>query len=89
MDLTWSAVIQSIILAICTWYVRRGSKKDSESVKRTTEIHDKVSESKSNEINDRLKRLESDMEFIKHVLIKNVKPVVKPGLVDARDTRHN
>ncbi len=32
----WGTVIQALILAFCTWYMRQGSKKDSDKVSAST-----------------------------------------------------
>lgn len=34
IEADWNTVAQALILALSTWYMRRGSKKDSESVKK-------------------------------------------------------
>ncbi len=56
----WSAVIQSVVLAFCTWYVRRGSRKDKEAVIDCTS-----SEETSKEILKRLYWIESEFVVMK------------------------
>ena len=89
MDVTWSTVVQSVILAVCTWYVRRGSKKDAASIKRTAQDHDQVLVETSTAILDRLNKLELDMQLIKHTIFKKDVQGSKPGLVNPQDIRHN
>lgn len=36
----WSTASQALIMAISTWYIRRGSKRDKEDVKDNTISHD-------------------------------------------------
>jgi len=55
----WSAAVQGLIVAVCTWYVRRGNKKDSES-----------NHCLNNEIIDRLSILEVDVALIKQATLR-------------------
>lgn len=60
IEADWNTVAQALILALSTWYMRRGSKKDSESVKKIT-----AHQSTTLEILDRVKRLEFEVYLIK------------------------
>ncbi len=57
MDLGWGTVVQAVILAVCTWYVRRGSKADAATVVRGT-----AAQSTSNEIRDEVVKLKAQVE---------------------------
>ena len=71
----WNTVAQAVILAISTWYIRRGGKKDREEVKKTTKI---VTAAQTEEIVHRINLLEKDfsrmkidVEFLKDVVLKD------------------
>ncbi len=68
MDLGWNSVLQAVILAACTWYIRNGNKHDSETVVRQT-----AAQSTSNEILERTKALEVEMAVVKRALAKEIK----------------
>lgn len=70
----WNTAVQAIVIAFSTWYVRRGSKKDSESVKQAT-----ASEGSLNEVLNRLGSLELDMELVKSAILKDPKIVTILG----------
>lgn len=72
-ELGWQAAIQAVLVALSTWYVRRGSKKDSTEVKRTTAV---LTQIHSDEIGERISYLETnvrgltvDMELVKRVVL--------------------
>lgn len=56
----WDNVAQAVIVAVCSWYVRRGSKTDS-----------KASQSSLHEILRRLDALELDMGLVKRASVKD------------------
>lgn len=66
LDLSWNTAIQALIIAVSTWYVRRGSKRDSAVVKNTAEIQI----STMDQILDRLSHLELDMRLVKGSFLK-------------------
>lgn len=64
MDLGWGTVVQAVILAFCTWYMRRGQKADSQAVIRST-----AAQSTSNDILARVTRIETDLELVKKATV--------------------
>lgn len=42
MEPTLANVMQALVLAVCTWYMRRGSVRDREDVKKNTSTPDDV-----------------------------------------------
>ena len=62
----WNGVAQAIIVAICSWYVRRGAKKDSKEIKTAGEAQ----LSTSQQILDRIGTLEVDMTLVKRCIFR-------------------
>ena len=58
MDIGWGTALQAVIITLCTWYMRQGSKRDSELTIRST-----AAQSTSNEILDRVKALELELKL--------------------------
>lgn len=67
MELGWQAVVQAVIVAACTWYIRRGNKRDSQDLKRVAQAESGT----MREILDRLKAVELDLALIKRVTLKD------------------
>lgn len=65
--ITWVEVFQAVTLALCTWYIRRGSKKDTAALKRGT-----AAQSTSYEILRRITVLETDVGQIKETMAKKL-----------------
>ena len=65
MDLDWGTAIQALILAACTWYMRRGSKADARKVAQST-----ASQTTSDEILARVVALEVDVSLVKRATLK-------------------
>lgn len=65
--LGWSAVAQAVIVATCSWYVRRGSKKDA----KVLEHSNQVQLSTSQEILNRIGDLELDMTLVKRSIFRD------------------
>lgn len=65
MELGWIAVIQGVIITGCTWYMRQGSKRDTETVVRST-----AAQSTSDSILDRVRLIEIDVALIKRSTVK-------------------
>lgn len=65
MELGWSAALQALILAGCTWYMRQGSRADAASVKRTA-----ATQATSSEILKRVVEIETDLALVKQVTLK-------------------
>lgn len=65
MDLGWSPVLQALILAVCTWYMRNGSKRDAESLRRSS-----ASQATAESILDRLMTVEIDLALVKQITLK-------------------
>ena len=53
MELGWSNVVQAVVLAACTLYMRRGSKSDADKVVLKTSSPEQVT------------RLQDDVTFLK------------------------
>jgi hypothetical protein len=66
MDLGWAAVLQAVIISISTWYVRRGSRQDAVYVAKST-----AAQSTSNDILERVKKLEDDLALVKRITLKD------------------
>jgi hypothetical protein len=62
----WSTVIQAVIIAACTWYMRRGSVKDRENVKLNTSTPSDVAR-----VEKELKSLKSEFEILRNAYFKN------------------
>jgi hypothetical protein len=82
----WGSVAEALILAACTWYIRRGGKRDREDVKRTTA---ELTQSQSHEIIHRIETLEGDfrglrvdVELVKQMAIRDSNP--RPTAVNER-----
>lgn len=67
--LGWSSAAQAVILAVCTWYMRRGSKRDHETLKSTGQAQ----LSATQQILDRISELEVDMALVKRYLFRDNK----------------
>jgi hypothetical protein len=65
-DIGWAAALQAVIIAISTWYVRRGAKQDAGWVARST-----AAQSTSNEILERVKAVELDLALVKRATLKD------------------
>lgn len=65
MDLGWGAVIQAVILAACTWYMRQGARADAAEVKRST-----ASQATGSEILERVKDIEAELALVKRIALK-------------------
>jgi hypothetical protein len=70
VTLGWSSVIQAVIVASCSWYVRRGQKRDTAAIRTSSEAHLTVSE----QILNRLSGLEVDMTMVKRCMFKDNDP---------------
>jgi hypothetical protein len=70
MDTGWGTAIQALIVAACTWYMRRGSVKDRENVKRNTSTPEDVAQ-----VEAQLKKLRADFEILRDAYFKS-NPVV-------------
>lgn len=64
MELGWEVVAQAVAIAVCTWYVRRGSKRDSEKASSRV-IRSTAAQSTSNDILARMKKVERDLALVK------------------------
>lgn len=73
LDLGWNGAIQAVIVAGCTWYIRRGSKIDSISLKA-------AGETTIREVLDRLKALEVDIALVKRTMLGQNNISDEPGL---------
>lgn len=60
MQFDWNTAAQAVLIAVSTWYVRRGSKKDSNN----------ASEFSTVVILSRLGSLERDMKEVKNAIMK-------------------
>lgn len=67
MELGWGNVVQAVLIAISTWYMRRGNKNDTSSVIRTT-----AAQRTSNEILERVQSLEAQVQLIRTIVSKGV-----------------
>lgn len=65
----WAAVVQAVLLAVATWYVRRGSTEDASRVQRTAA--DKV---QAQDILSRVKGLEADLALVKRAIARDTRP---------------
>jgi hypothetical protein len=70
MELGWNSVIQAVVLAVCTWYMRRGSVRDSQNLKSYASSHADV-----DLVRKELQSLKHDFEIFKLAYFKN-NPVV-------------
>ncbi len=59
----WEAVLQAVLVAMATWYVRRGSTQDAKRVESVT-----ASQATAHDILTRVKALESDIALLKRAL---------------------
>jgi len=64
--LDWSAAIQAAIIALSAWYVRRGSKRDSKTLKVTSDAQLGATQ----QILDRLSDIEVDLALVKRTLFR-------------------
>lgn len=71
MEPSWNTAIQALIIALSTWYVRRGSKKDTAAVKSNSEFQ--IS-NVADQILQRLDKLEVDMRLVKASFLKEPDP---------------
>lgn len=62
MEPGWNTVVQAVIVSACSWYLRRGNKKDSKSIKDS-------SNQATDKILERLGKLESDMALVKKAVL--------------------
>lgn len=76
MDLGWNTAIQAVIIAGCTWYMRRGSRRDSDQVVMRT-----AAQSTSNDILDRVKAVELDLALVKQATVKETQALDHRGPV--------
>lgn len=65
MELGWAAVVQAVLVAVSTWYVRRGSHQDADRVKTAA-----ADRAQAHEILTRVKALELDMALVKRAALK-------------------
>lgn len=69
MEMTdWGTVIQTLIVAICTWYLRRGGKKDT-AVATATVVKSTASQVTSDEILKRVAKLETDVSHLREIYV--------------------
>jgi hypothetical protein len=66
MEMGWAAVVQALLVAFSTWYVRRGSTQDAKRVEQVT-----ASQGTAHEILTRVKHLEEDMALVKRTVFKD------------------
>lgn len=64
----WSTVIQTVILAVSTWYLRKGSKKDT-AVATAAVVKSTASQSTSDEILTRVAKLEDDVSHLREMYV--------------------
>lgn len=57
IELGWGTAVQALILAGCTWYMRRGQKSDTTRVIRST-----AAQSTSEEIRDQVVALKAQVD---------------------------
>lgn len=63
MGFDWMTILATTYVTLCTWYIRRGQKKDTSKVIRST-----AAQSTSDEIHDIVKSLQADMILVKKVI---------------------
>lgn len=66
MDLGWAAVIQAVLIALSTWYVRKGSQDDARRVAKLTAGQDTA-----DDILTRVKTLEHDLSLVKRLMARD------------------
>lgn len=73
-QLGWATALQALIIAASTWYMRQGSAKDRENIKRNTSTPEDV-----HNLEDELKNLRADFEILRDAYFKN-----NPKVIDHR-----
>ncbi len=69
-NMGWGAVLQALVLAVCTWYMRHGSKRDASDVKEAT-----ASPSDVRRVENQVKLLREEFDILKAAYFKQ-NPVV-------------
>lgn len=70
-QLGWATAFQAMIIAASTWYVRQGSVKDRENVKRNTSTPEDI-----HSVATELKNLRADFEILRDAYFKSNPPKI-------------